>query len=320
MDFFINILKLIFYKFSAQKTIIINEAAGLGDYLWVRSYFKLLKTSEKYRNYKIIFCGTKRWKDFAQKVDSKYVDIFLFFKDPYKPKFLEIFLLKMFKFDIFVNFRAASKQWDIISNTVKAQNVYTNKLNFPENAFYDTRNKIVMSQIIDIPSDFKHTLDYGNLKPRLKLKQPYIIIVFGGYTEGYLSKEQICSIINEIYKNYNGCILLLGTKMDKKRYDRICNSVPSELKEKLICGCGVFKESELPYVIDKADFVITTNTSIWHFAILLNKKGICFSHNQKWIYHRTDLFQYLTADKNISDIKSREICDAIKQLQNTNSL
>ena len=78
------LLKILKFKLTGKKMILINEAAGLRDYLWVRNYFKVLKNHPKYSKYKIVFLATERWLDFAKDMDSDYVDIFIPLDNPYK--------------------------------------------------------------------------------------------------------------------------------------------------------------------------------------------------------------------------------------------
>lgn len=143
-----NILISLLYFIKKEKIILINEAAGLGDYLWVRNYFKLIKNDDKYKNYKIALCATERWLDFAMDMDSDYVDIFLPFKNPYKPKILELIPLIIFKFEVFINFRASSKNWETITNTVSSKTTYTDRIFRNNNLIYPNLYDRIMAQFL----------------------------------------------------------------------------------------------------------------------------------------------------------------------------
>ena len=307
MAYLINLFKILLYKIKKEKIIVINEAAGLGDYIWVRSYFKLIKNNEKYKDHKIFMLTTKRWTDFAKDFDSEYVDMFLPFKDPYAPKFAELLPLRLINADIFINFRANQNYWDKINNTVNAQIIIDNQNITNKEGFYSERYNAIISQLLPIPSDWHHSLNY-----KTKVKKDYgdyILLVLSGYTEGKLTLHQLKIIINELLKKYNYPIMLLGQKKDSKTYNTLATA---GLKAHLINGCNKFKTYELPYIVDKAKLVITPNTSTLHMAILLNKKTLCFNSSMKHLYQSENI-TYITSSERISTINDDTIIEAIQK-------
>ena len=305
----VNNLKILFYYIKKKKLILINEAGGLGDYLWVRSYFEVIKQSEKYKDYKLVFCGTKRWRDFALKYDSKNVDAWLFFNNPYNPKSLEYFCCFFVIFNIFVNFRLSQYQWAKFSNSVKAKKIFGD--NNAKQGFYIDRNNSIITQLLELPNNFKHSLPLLK-NTKIKLPEKYIVLVPSGYSMGELTKEQLNSISNSLYNKYKLPILFLGEKRNLHIY--------KELKSKLNCNiplincCNKIKESELPSIINNATLIVTPNTSIYHIALLRNKPCICFLiKDNNFIKTRTDLVLYICDDKSIQNIAIETIQ---KELEN----
>ena len=148
-------LKLIFrfsiYKLHGRKIIIINEASGLGDYLWIRPIFRLLKESHEYKKSAIVLLGTERWKEFALKFDSDYCDDFIFFDDPHNPKPRELIALKLFTYEYFINFRHNFNQWENLNKSIKSSKEYYNTSIERDNLneIYKTRFKNIIEQIFD---------------------------------------------------------------------------------------------------------------------------------------------------------------------------
>lgn len=308
-----NIFKILIYKLFRRKTIVINEAGGLGDYLWVRNYFKVIKSSNLYKDYKIIFCATKRWVEFAKRLDSNYVDVFLSFQNPYKPGFIEILALKLFKFDIFLNFRESFNQWKILTNSVKSVIKLTDKQYRNFDFFYPNNYNVIFSQLITLPNNFKHKLPINN-EPKI-IDKDYCVLNVGGYSQGSLTLEQLdCIIDNILINNNNLKILVLGTKNDIEKF----KILHDKYRHNLLPGCGDYKTIELLNLINNAKFIVTVNTSIWHFAIQLHKPHIVFSIEENWIYDLLNT-DYITSNK-IKYIVNKESINHISETYIANSL
>lgn len=266
------LFQILIYKLTKSKILVINEASGLGDYIWVRSYFELIKNDTTYKDYKIIFIGIKRWENFARTFDSKNVDLFLFLRSPAKIPLGFKLIFKLFEFDIFLNFRAGYDIWNKLTSRVRAKIVLNEKINTDLTLFYSEKNNKTFSQLIPVPVDFEHTLPIKKINRKI-LSDPYSVIVLGGYTMGYFSPEQIASIAQRLSKYGN--ILLLGTRQDAHLYTNVEFSY-KENSSKLLNGTN-FTESELPAVVNGAMYIITPNTSIYHMALLLKKTCLCVS-------------------------------------------
>lgn len=291
-------LKIIFFKCTNKKIIIINEAAGLGDYIWTRNYFRLLKIDPKYSMYKIVFLGTKRWAEFAKAYDSKYVDLFYFFKKPYSPTFLELIALRIFHFDIFINFRFNDDLWNKMIKTIRAQNIFNYEAN--GNFVEESKNNFFKT-ITNISDDFQHELPILYIPKHLPEK-PFIVYTPSGYSVGELNNNIGLSIIKYYCeKSINVCIL--GTKSDINFFEYISKNIDANLQKYLYNACGKYKIYELPYIINESNFIVTPDTSILHFAIQLKKKVIC-------LYKKT-----VNKSKNAHYIDIENCLDIVKKIE-----
>lgn len=66
-----------FCNYFGIKTLLICRFNGIGDYLLTRPFFKSLRNSEKFKNYKIIFAGKPEFIELAKKYDNEYFDDYL---------------------------------------------------------------------------------------------------------------------------------------------------------------------------------------------------------------------------------------------------
>ena len=296
-------VKLILFKLLRKKLILVNEAAGLGDYLWVRNYLEKLKTDPYYKKYKLVLCATRRWLDFAKDMDSKYVDVFLPFNSPHNPKFKNFLPFYLFIFDIFIKFRASSKLYTKITNAARAKIIYTNDIALNKNLFYSNYDKLIVKQLAPPPEyDIQHKIPVVKTIDECYKKDDYCVLNLGGYYEGLLSIEQLVTIVKSINKYFNIKIIINGTDKQKYLSDGVINSFPDS--DNIISLCGELCTSQLPDLIKNAKFIITTNTSIWHFSIQLNKPHIVMFKDSPWVY---DSMSYPYVDKeNINFIPVKE--------------
>ena len=76
-----NLLLIGILKFERQvrteKSLLIIRLDSIGDYILFRNFLKTVRNSEKYRSYKITLCGNIIWRDLAEKLDSEFVDTFI---------------------------------------------------------------------------------------------------------------------------------------------------------------------------------------------------------------------------------------------------
>ena len=305
-----NLVSLFSYKLRGSKILIIQAAAGLGDYLWIRNYLPLIKADPQYKDYKLILCCTERWLDFAKEMDEKYIDIFLPFKSPYNPKYREKFPLLYIKFDILINFHTYYV-WKNLNESIKSKRTFLIDIVPPDimKMFYDTRNNVFMSNIVQLPQNFQHTLPVKKICDRPKV----VTLALRGYSQGKLSMEQVEFIIKKLSSEFSHDILLLGEKSDFPTYEEMLSRSPS-LSKRLICGCGNFSQTELIDVIENSFFVITPDTSIFHMALQLKKDILCLS-NFNGVSHYDDTKVCHLRANTMQDISKEMLSDGIMQIK-----
>ena len=255
----IHIIQIIAWRLMGARLLVINEAGGLGDYLWVRSYLKLIREQT---DYKIIFCVTERWKSFARVHDGKNIDILVSLKKPNKPHTFEKIIFNFFVAEVFIDIR--------VSSPVRKCIRYKEKIESLDGfgTTYDTRGDL-FKKIINIPKEFTHSIDCVPIKNPILLK-PYCILVPAGHFQGSFSEEQLLAIAKKLI-SHGVFVLILGINRDKDKYSFVYKGLNETEKNKLIDGCDVYKDFELPTIINNALFIVTPNTSIYNMAIQLRK-------------------------------------------------
>ena len=60
-----------------QKSLLLIRLDGIGDCILFRDFIKILKKSEKYKNYSITLLGNPIWKNLIEVSDNKFIDKFI---------------------------------------------------------------------------------------------------------------------------------------------------------------------------------------------------------------------------------------------------
>ena len=251
-----DICKLFWWKLIRRKTAVITTGSGgIGDYLWIRSYLPLLKQY----GYKVILIAITSSKVIVEAFDRKNYDIVRFFESCINPRRLESLPFRLFKSNVFLNFSRRS-----ISVFVRSDIEYNDSSFDFENTFYREINNAIFEQFQPPPIDFSHSIPV--LSPpqetMLLLNDKYVVLTEGGNTHGRFTDLQLQSIIHCL-TNLDYKILFNGN------YSRVIKIVSIQEQKSIING-GLFSFPQYTYVIKNAAFVVTVNTSIYHFAILLN--------------------------------------------------
>lgn len=261
-----DICKLLWWKLCWKRIVVITTGSGgVGDYLWIRNYIPLLKE----KGYKTILIAMAHWKEIVVAFDKNNVDTVRYFESCLSPKKIESCFFKLFKADAFLNFRA-----NCIAEFVKSKQTYSDNKSINDICFYEEKNNDIFQLFQPLPSGFKHQLPIIEPPQEKKdvLNHPFVVLVEGGNTQGKLSDSQLYSIAKHLIdKGYN--ILFNGD------YIRICNLVDSAMCSKIIDG-SLFTFPQYTYIISEASFIVTVNTSIYHFAVQLNKPIVAISCNE----------------------------------------
>jgi ADP-heptose:LPS heptosyltransferase len=176
---------------------------------------------------------------------------------------------------------------------VRSRKEYNNK-GIPRDTFYEEKNNKVYSHFSPLPDGFKHTLPIipptrrrpqecgRNLQDQQDLAhaseqehiipRPFAVVVERGNTQGSLSIEQTTAIVKCLTdKGYH--ILLNGDKQ------RLASVLDNSTFNNIIDG-KEFSFPEYTWLVNECSLVVTVNTSIYHFALQLQKPCVVISANE----------------------------------------
>lgn len=257
--------------------VITTESGGLGDYLWFRSYFDAIREHFAPRKCRIIVVGMRQWEPLALGLDndkrSNHFDIYRSFETPDHPLKIESVFFKLFRADVYVDFRAKHLQ-----NLVNTKRQFFGKGFRESKQYYETVNNAVINQWFSLPANFKHTPPLPPVADKSRndaLEKPYVVVVEGGNTQGKLSKEQIQTIIKAVIsQGYN--IFFNGD------YKKLSTNLTLDIKHQTsdIIDGYTYPLKEYPTVVSKCQYVVTVNTFVYHLAIQLEKPCIVLSANE----------------------------------------
>lgn len=273
-----DICRVWWWRMLRQPVVVLTtESGGLGDYLWFRSYYSVIRKHYATRKSRLIVIGMRQWVPLVYDWDCEpktdHFDIYRSFESPDNPLKVESVFFRLFKADVYVDFRARH-----LKQLVKANEHYYG-LGFCEmKQYYESANNAVISQWFQLPDGFRHKpplLSISDLKRQGELQKPYVVVVEGGNTQGKLSDKQISDIVKLIIsKGYN--VFYNG---DYKRLLSILNSKFSTLNSQIIDGYK-YPLKEYPTIVAQSKFVVTVNTFIYHLAIQLEKPVVVISANE----------------------------------------
>lgn len=273
-----DIVKVWWWRMLRQPIVVLTaESGGLGDYLWFRSYYYVIREHYAPRKCRIIVIGMQQWVPLVYEWDSDYktnhFDIYRSFETPDNPLKIESLFFRLFKANVYVNFRARH-----LKQLVKAKEYYFGPGFRETKQYYETANNAVINQWFPLPEGFQHKpplLPIADSNRKEALQMPYVVVVEGGNTQGKLSDKQILAIVKHIitkgYKIfYNG---------DYKKLLSTLNSKLSTLNSQIIDGYQ-YPLKEYPTIVAQSQYVVTVNTLIYHLAIQFEKPVVVISANE----------------------------------------
>lgn len=310
-DYIKNILNKYLQKkslFTQKNTLLIVRIDAIGDYILFRNFIKIIKESERFKNYSITLLGNSIWRELAEELDHKYIDKFIwidvnnFFK---KSEWLQTISL-LFKLH-FTGFETIlipkdTRNWrsEFIVNHTGAINILMEKNNsfISENGsgkieesshigsvnnnqtplFQFYRNKFFTEELIRSSIQIQKPFIEEVRKEKLNgiMKGEYII-VFPGASDikKMWSAENFGNLCKKIIEDKNIDILVCGSKSDKEAAKKIKNiSGNQSIKDKTRDGSLL----ELVELISNAKLLITNDTCALHIGAALNTKTICITN------------------------------------------
>lgn len=269
LQFLVDIGRVWFWRLTGRPIVVVTtESGGLGDYLWIRSYYAVIKKQYRGRC-RIVVAGMKHWTRFAMELDGDTIDIYREFESCDNPRKSEKLFFTLFKADVFFNFRAINQRQLVRSKTVIFGEGCTRT-----QTFYREANNTTFAQWKGLPVDFEHRMPLLPIRSNLyqSLKKPYVVLVEKGNTQGGFNDEQLSAMAEIILSHgygifYNGNYQHFLTLIDSHHHGSVLDGYTIPI-------------SEYGTVVEQSAFVVTVNTFIYHIAVQLNKLCVVVSVNE----------------------------------------
>lgn len=278
-NFLIDIIKIWWWRLCGHPIVVLTtESGGLGDYFWIRSYYGSIREHYAPKQCHIIVIGMFQWYPVVYSLDANNnknkFDIFRFFESPDNPLRIEALFFKLFKADVYVNFRTRH-----LKHLVKANTCYFGEGAYTAKRYYENANNQLINRWFTLPAGFQHTppmLPITDTNRLEALKSPFVVVAEKGNTQGKMSDEQILSIVKRIYSQghnifFNGDCNHLFELLKRSGHSFIADTIIDGYKYPL---------TEYPTVIEKCRYVVTVNTLPYHIAIQLGKPCVVLSVNE----------------------------------------
>jgi len=286
-----------------EKTLLIIKIDAIGDYILFRNFLKIIKESSKYKDYHITLLGNVVNKSIAETLDKNFVDNFIWinkrniFKNPlsilkliklvsnkykiaiqatFSREFIGDLLVKISGSETRIGFAG-----DHNNISEKEKNItdkwYTKLINInPSINFEFYKNRSFFSQILGTNLTIKKPEiiieDTGWNQP-INIPDNFVILFPGSLVESKKWPSQNFKEVGSylIEKN-NLNVIICGSKSDNTAAKVITGT-----DSHIIDLTGKTSLTELIYIISKAKFVISNDTSGAHIAAALNIPVIVLS-------------------------------------------
>lgn len=315
---FINIFRYLIYlildlivsrnlQTTTIKSLLLIRLDSIGDYLLLRDYLRLIKSSKKYSGYKITLCGNILWKELSETFDSEFIDEFIwlnrkkFNNNPfYKYRLLKRIRQQGFESVIETTFSREILYGDSIVNTSRAKekigstgstdayvkwkrNLLTDKFytilipQSSENIFEFYRNKEYFESVLNEKINFKRPLlDCSSIDIALPTDKDFAVIFPGAKDEKRRwSSHNFEIIIENLINKYNLSVIIAGSSADSNISKKMikCNN-------SMACFDMTGKTTlpQLAKLISICKTLISNETGAVHFAAAVGTPFVCISN------------------------------------------
>lgn len=294
-----------------SNTLLIVRLDAIGDYLLFRNFLSAIRSSRKYKDYKITLCGNIAWKDLSETFDRNAVDEFIwldrreFYKSiSYKFKLLKEIRLKGFETVISSTYSREILYDDLIVKSSRAKERIGSEgskdsyVKWKRNLFTDKYYTNLISVANSNIFEFNYNRDFWKiiLEEPLEIKTPKInaseislesiptkpfVVLFPGASRkekiwGYNNFKEIAEFLLNQY-SYN--IVLTGGEKEKENSFRLYNSLPSEKVFNLTSKTTL---PALARIISESELLVSNDTAAVHLAASVNKIFICLSNGERF--------------------------------------
>lgn len=288
--------------FTKKNTLLLLRLDSIGDYILFRNYIEILKTSAKYQNYKITLCGNKSWKDIAEKLDSNYIDTFIWvdinnacnrgylFKIHKKIFFsgFEVVIHPTYSrdgiSDGMVKYSGAKEKIGYDGDTVNISSIQKQINNRSYTTLISSKSKFKF--------EFNRNRDFFEqlLHEKITMIKPYInspnrtgdkIIFFPGAKDTFRrwSTKNFARLAEQLKsKIQNTDFYICGSIQDKTLAKEIIENSTIEFTDLT----GILNLIQLIDLLSEAKLVIGNDSGPFHIAVALNKKVLCITNGNNY--------------------------------------
>ncbi len=306
----VNLLLISILKFEKQirteKSLLIIRLDSIGDYILFRNFLKIIRNSEKYRNYRITLCGNIIWRDLAEELDSDFVDSFIWIDRKkfsnnifYKYKILKSIYIKGFETVVDTTYSREILFGDSIISASNAKlrigssgaldkhtkwkrnlltdKYYTKLINTTKNNVFEFyRNKEFFEKLLD--NNFNLTkpgIEADKIKYVLPAEK-YVVIVPGAADEKRRwDVNNFGQISSYISRQFGFDIVLAGSESERA----ICGKLRKIINgENVFNVCSAISLPELVKLITNTELLISNETGPVHIAAATSTPFICISN------------------------------------------
>ncbi len=308
--FIISLLILLIIRLRKNEilpsTFLIIRLDAIGDYVLFRNFLEVVRNSERFGKYNITLCGNIIWRDLAEKLDSEFVDTFIWidrrkFSNSffYRYKILKSIYIMGFETAVDTTYsreilfgdsiiRASSAKLRIGSSgaldkhakwkrNLLTDKYYTKLINTTkDNIFEFYRNKEFFEKLLDKPLQLTKP---GIETDKIKYKSPtekYVVIVPGAAIENRRWDVNNFGMLSSyIIRQFGFDIVLTGSESERA----ICGNLRKIINgENVFNVCSAISLPELVKLIANAEFLISNETGPVHIAVAVSTPFICISN------------------------------------------
>lgn len=293
----LSVLDCIFFSKNPchDNECIIIRLDAIGDYILFRNFIKIIKESDKFKDYKITLCGNLVWKEIAETFDKEYIDDYIWidrkrFESDFVYRYKKMRKITANGYDIAIQ-PTYSREFYFGDNIIKlvsakekvgstgdlsnikkwqkklSDRYYTKLIPAKKGIMFEFyRNKEFFENFLHTKIEItKPSLDLFKIKTSTNLPDDYAVLFIGASAEcRKWSPENFAEISKYIYENYGFQITICGTEADKNDAEKI-KDLLSDFK--LYDFTGKTSLVDLAFVISKARLLVSNETLAPHLAV-----------------------------------------------------
>jgi len=292
-------------------SLVVLRLDAIGDYILFRNFLEFIRKSKKYKGFHITLIGNIIWKPIAEKLDSDWVDRFIWIDLKAFHKSLinrkktlkeiedtayDVLLHPTYSRDYYVSEVIAKRvnaETKIasdgdLSNTTNWQKRLSDKtydgliksaINEP---FEFSKNTKIVSRFLDSPIDLvKPKIAKSNLESYPVSVSNYIVLFIGGGAEfRKWPATNWIALTEQLINRYTFDIIIAGGPMDKK--NGLLIKEHFKASERVLNQCGETSIIQLVTLISNAEWMVSNETSAPHIAVSLDTPVLVISNGNHY--------------------------------------